>query len=376
MKKEPFLTGRLFGFIHKEWIEILRDPSSFGIAFILPSILLFLFGYGISLDAVHLPIAVVVENPTGLTSSFESSLKNSLYFSPRSYATIQEAEVDFQRGRLLAIVWLRGNWNREALAFGLGNIETIVNGTDANTARLIEGYLLGVWSTWLKREKIDQNRQGAIPVSQEIRVWFNPALLTKYYLVPGIIVVNMTVVGALLTALVVAREWERGTMEALLATPLTKREHFMGKLLPYFTLGMGGMFFSFLLAVFLFKVPFRGSFFVLLVASVFFLLAVMGIGVLISTLSRNSFVASMVSIVTSFLPAFMLSGFIFDIHSMPEPIQFLTLLFPARYFVAILQTLFLAGNAWNVIGWNLAVLAFFGLMINGITYSLWKTRID
>ncbi|QSR88659.1 ABC transporter permease [Methylacidiphilum caldifontis] len=376
MKKEFFFTKRLLGFIRKEWIEILRDPSSFGIAFVLPSILLFLFGYGISLDAVHLPIGVVVENPTGLTSSFESSLKNSIYFSPQSYSTIQKAEADFEKGQLLGIVWLRGNWNRETLAFGHGNIETIVNGTDANTARLIEGYLLGVWSTWLKRENSDQNLNGTLPVSPEIRVWFNPALLTRDYLVPGIIVVNMTVVGALLTALVVAREWERGTMEAMLATPLTKREHFIGKLLPYFALGMGGMFFSFLFAVFIFKVPFRGSFWILLTASFFFLLAVLGIGMLISNISRNSFVACMIVIVTSFLPAFMLSGFIFDIHSMPEPIQFFTLLFPARYFIAILQTLFLAGNVWSVIGGNLMILVLFAGIINGISYSLWKKRIE
>ncbi|CAI9086125.1 ABC transporter permease [Candidatus Methylacidiphilum fumarolicum] len=367
---------RLYGFIQKEWIEILRDPSSFGIAFVLPSILLFLFGYGISLDAIHLPIGVVVERPTSLSSSFESSLKNSIYFSPFSYETIQKAQSDFEKGRLLGIIWLRGNWNRESLAFDKGTIQTIVNGTDANTARLIEGYLLGVWIDWLKRERIDRNLPVSLPVSQEIRVWFNPALITRNYLVPGIIVINMTVVGALLTALVVAREWERGTMEAMLATPLTKLEHFIGKLLPYFALGMGGMLFSFLLAVFLFKVPFRGSFLVLFLSSIFFLLAVLGIGVLISNLSKNSFVASMVAIITSFLPAFMLSGFIFDINSMPVGIQFLTLLFPATYFVSILQTIFLAGNVWSVLVGNLLVLILFAIVINGISYLLWKRRLE
>jgi len=235
---------------------------------------------------------------------------------------------------------------------------------------------LGVWTGWLKREMIDQNIQLSMPISQEIRVWFNPALITKDYLVPGIIVINMTVVGALLTSLVVAREWERGTMEAMLATPLTKLEHFVGKLLPYFILGMGGMIFSFLLAVFLFKVPFRGSFWMLILSSVFFLLAVLGIGVLISNISRNSFVASMVAIVTSYLPAFMLSGFIFDIQSMPVAIQFLTFFFPARYFVSILQTLFLAGNVWSVLSWNLLVLFFFGVVVNGLCYISWKRRLE
>ena len=376
MKKKLFFNNRLYAFIRKEWIQILRDPSSFVIAFVLPAILLFLFGYGVSLDAIHLPVGIVVEHPTRLSSSFESSLKNSMYFSPLSYQTIQKAQLDFQKGRLIGIIWLRGNWSRESLAFGKGTIQTIVNGTDANTARLLEGYLLGVWTGWLKREMIDQNIQLSMPISQEIRVWFNPALITKDYLVPGIIVINMTVVGALLTSLVVAREWERGTMEAMLATPLTKLEHFVGKLLPYFILGMGGMIFSFLLAVFLFKVPFRGSFWMLILSSVFFLLAVLGIGVLISNISRNSFVASMVAIVTSYLPAFMLSGFIFDIQSMPVAIQFLTFFFPARYFVSILQTLFLAGNVWSVLSWNLLVLFFFGVVVNGLCYISWKRRLE
>lgn len=376
MKKKLFFNNRLYAFIRKEWIQILRDPSSFVIAFVLPAILLFLFGYGVSLDAIHLPVGIVVEHPTRLSSSFESSLKNSIYFSPLSYQTIQKAQLDFQKGRLIGIIWLRGNWSRESLAFGKGTIQTIVNGTDANTARLLEGYLLGVWTGWLKREMIDQNIQLSMPISQEIRVWFNPALITKDYLVPGIIVINMTVVGALLTSLVVAREWERGTMEAMLATPLTKLEHFVGKLLPYFILGMGGMIFSFLLAVFLFKVPFRGSFWMLILSSVFFLLAVLGIGVLISNISRNSFVASMVAIVTSYLPAFMLSGFIFDIQSMPVAIQFLTFFFPARYFVSILQTLFLAGNVWSVLSWNLLVLFFFGVVVVGLCYISWKRRLE
>jgi len=376
LKKKLFFNNRLYAFIRKEWIQILRDPSSFVIAFVLPAILLFLFGYGVSLDAIHLPVGIVVEHPTRLSSSFESSLKNSIYFSPLSYQTIQKAQLDFQKGRLIGIIWLRGNWSRESLAFGKGTIQTIVNGTDANTARLLEGYLLGVWTGWLKREMIDQNIQLSMPISQEIRVWFNPALITKDYLVPGIIVINMTVVGALLTSLVVAREWERGTMEAMLATPLTKLEHFVGKLLPYFILGMGGMIFSFLLAVFLFKVPFRGSFWMLILSSVFFLLAVLGIGVLISNISRNSFVASMVAIVTSYLPAFMLSGFIFDIQSMPVAIQFLTFFFPARYFVSILQTLFLAGNVWSVLSWNLLVLFFFGVVVVGLCYISWKRRLE
>jgi len=188
-----------------------------------------------------------------------------------------------------------------------------------------------------------------IPVDLEYRVWFNPALRSRNFLVPGLIAIIMTLIGALLTALVVAREWERGTMEALLVTPIRVREILLGKIIPYFILGMGGLVLSVAMAIWLFKVPLNGSLWLLMATSALFLMAALGMGLLISTLARNQFVAGQVAIITTYLPAFILSGFIFDINSMPWPIQGVTHLIAARYYVSILQSIFAAGNIWSVI---------------------------
>jgi ABC-2 type transport system permease protein len=201
-----------------------------------------------------------------------------------------------------------------------------------------------------------QGHELEIPVAAEQRVWFNPALRSRNFLVPGLVAVIMTLIGALLTALVVAREWERGTMEALMVTPIRIRELLLGKLLPYFFLGMGGMLLSVAMAVWQFEVPLRGSFWLLLAASAVFMLVALAMGLLISTVARNQFVAGQIAILVTFLPAFILSGFIFDIGSMPAPIQIITHVVPARYFVAILQTLFLAGDVWPVVLGNAAAL--------------------
>jgi drug efflux transport system permease protein len=207
-----------------------------------------------------------------------------------------------------------------------------------------------------------------MPVQMEQRVWFNSELRSRNFLVPGLIAVIMTLIGALLTAMVMSREWERGTMEALLVTPLSMREVILGKLIPYFLLGMGGLVMSVIMALFLFEVPLRGSLWLLFAASALFLVTALGMGLLISTVARSQFVAGQVALITTFLPAFLLSGFIFDIGSMPPVVQGITHIVAARYYIAILQSVFLAGNVWSVILPNalgLLVLAsiFFGLTL-------------
>jgi len=338
---------RLKGLMRKEVLQILRDPSSIGIAFLLPLVLLLIFGYGVSLDAEHVPLAVVVEQPTAQTADFTSGFALSAYFDPKGFSDIRSAEDALRKGEVDGIVWLRGDFSRKVLAGEDPDIGVFVNGVDANTSRIIEGYLQGVWSKWQAAASPD--RAPYLPVELEQRVWFNPGLRSRDFLVPGLVAVIMTLIGALLTAMVIAREWERGTMESLLVTPVRVSEILLGKLIPYFLLGMGGLLFSVGMAVWLFAVPLRGSLWVLLAASALFLLTALGMGLLISTVARNQFVAGQVAIVATFLPAFILSGFIFDINSMPAPIQLLTRILPARYYVAILQTVFLAGNIWPVV---------------------------
>ena len=348
---------RLRGLVRKESLQIIRDPSSIGIAFVLPVLLLLLFGYGVSLDARDVDIALVAEQPGPETASLLSGFRQSAYFRPHPMLTIQEATLAMMQRRVDGIVWLRSDFVRDLRAGRSARVAVIVNGVDANKARLIQGYVNGVWMRWLERTATALGRPLRVPVTVEPRIWYNPAVRSRNYLVPGLIAVIMTLIGALLTSMVVAREWERGTMEALLVTPVRVREILLGKVIPYFLLGMGGMGLSVIMAVWLFGVPLHGSLAALTASSALFMLTAIAMGLLISTVAGSQFVAGQVAIVATFLPAFILSGFVFDLGSMPVPIQWLTHLVPARYFVAILQTLFLAGDIWPIFLVNAAWLA-------------------
>jgi len=252
----------------------------------------------------------------------------------------------------------------------------IVNGVDANQARITQGYIQGVWQAWLDSYARSRGVELPLPVSLEPRIWFNAAVRSRDFLVPGLIAVIMTLIGAMLTSMVVAREWERGTMEALMVTPVRIGELMIGKLAPYFILGMGGMLLSVAMALWLFDVPLRGSFWLLCAASALFMLVALGMGLLISVVARNQFVAGQISILITFLPAFILSGFIFQISSMPAPIQLVTHLIPARYFVAILQTLFLAGDIWPIVLANSAALAVMMIVFLGLARRRTHKRLD
>ncbi len=353
--KHP-VAMRLFGLIRKEVWQIIRDPSSIAIAFIMPLILLLLFGYGVSLDAKHIPIGIVIEQPDLTTQSLSGSFERSEFFKPTQFTAIQSAQQALNERKIDGIVWLRTNFTRQLLAGHEAPISVLINGVDSNQANITRGYIQGTWLAWLSQYAEIQGRELPMPVALQQRIWFNPALSSRLFLVPGLIAIIMTLIGSLLTAMVVAREWERGTMEALMVTPLRMSEMLAGKLIPYFILGMGGMFFSVAIAVWQFNVPLLGSFWLLTLSSALFMLVALLIGLLISIVSKNQFVAGQIALLVTFLPAFILSGFLFDINSMPEPIQLLTHLVPARYFVAILQTLFLAGDIWPVILSNLAAL--------------------
>ena len=367
---------RIVGLIRKECYQILRDPSSIAIAFLMPVFLLLIFGYGISLDAEHVPVAVVVEQPDADSAGLAARFSGSRYFSPVFPRSLGEAEEALRDRRVSAIVHLQSDFSRRLRRPDGAPIQVIVNGTDANTARLVIGYAQGVWGKWLSKRAAESGGALRAPLLIDQRVWFNSELRSRNYLVPGLIAIIMTLIGGLLTALVMAREWERGTMEALLVTPVTMGEVLLGKVLPYFLLGLGGMALSVAMGLWLFGVPLLGSPWLLLAVSSLFLLAALGMGLLISTAAKSQFVAGMVAIITTFLPAFLLSGFIFDIGSMPTVVQVITRILPARYFVASLQTLFLAGNVWSVILPNSAALAVFAVLFLGISRRLMRKRLE
>ncbi len=367
---------RMKGLIRKETYQILRDPSSIAIAFLMPIVLLFIFGYGVSLDAQHVPVALVIEQPGADAADLAGSFFGSLYFKPAVVTNMADAVRELRSHRVNSIVHLQDDFSRRLRQPDGAPIQVIVNGVDSNTARLVSGYVDGVWEGWLQSRAVAAGTPLKTPVRVEHRVWFNSEVRSQNFLVPGLIAVIMTLIGALLTALVISREWERGTMEALLVSPVSMGEILLGKLIPYFLLGIGGMMLSVAMAVWVFDVPLRGSTWVLFGASSLFLFAALGMGLLISTVAKNQFIASLAAIIGTFLPAFMLSGFIFDIGSMPLFIRCITYLIAARYFVAILHTVFLAGNVWSVILPNALALLAMATIFLGLTKRRSRKRLE
>ncbi len=366
---------RLNGLIRKEFIQIIRDPSSIAIAFLMPLVLLFIFGYGVSLDSEHIPLGLVIESPSADASNFASSFHASRYFETHHFSTTRAAKQAMMEGQISAIIVLKQDFSEELRRSG-APVQLLLNGVDENTARIISGYVDGAFQKWLERDADARGMALETPVRIEQRIWYNSELRSRNFLVPGLIAVIMTLIGALLTALVMAREWERGTMEALLVTPLSMNEVILGKLIPYFLLGMGGLALSVAMALWLFHVPLRGSLWLLFATSALFLIAALGMGLLISSVAKNQFVAGQIAIIGTFLPAFILSGFIFDINSMPGIVRLITHLIAARYYVSILQTLFLAGNEWSVILPNAGALILLAAIFLGLTWRKTKKRLE
>ncbi|MGE4279429.1 MAG: ABC transporter permease [Magnetospirillum sp.] len=349
---------RLIALMAKEALQIRRDPSSLYIAFALPLVLLLLIGFGVSLDAKDIRMAVVLEQSTPKAQSLVAAFRASPFFVVDEVRLRQDAEAGLISGQYRAALLLANDFESRLNRGAEAPIQVLLDGTDANTARLAKGYVEGVWAKWLAYEARSAAQSITLPISVESRVWFNPALESRHFLIPGLIAIIMTLTGTILTALVVAREWERGTMEALIATPVGRFELLVGKLAPYFVLGMGGMALSVLVGMSVYDVPFRGSWWVLTLCSALYMACSLAMGLLISTIAKNQFVAGQVALIAAFLPAFMLSGFVFEPSSMPLPIELLSRIVAARYFVTILQTLFLAGDVWSVIWPNsLALLA-------------------
>lgn len=356
---------RLRGLLRKEVLQIRRDPSSILLALVMPVVLLFLFGYGVSLDAENVPLAVVLEDHSTPARELAARFALSRYFEVSYVTSLQEATELVRAHEVDGILHVASDF-ASRVEQGGAPAQLLLNGVDSNRARLIQGYARGVIGQWAALRAARGEPVAAPLVQVEPRVWFNEAVRSTNFLVPGLLTLIMTLIGVLLTALVIAREWERGTMEAILATPLRTREFLLGKILPYFGLGICGLCLSVGLGVALFDVPLRGSLLALGLLSSCFMLASLGLGLLISAAVRVQFVAAQVSLIAGFLPAFFLSGLLFDLESTPAFVQFVSHIVPARYFVAISHTLFLAGDVPSILvpnGLVLAGMALFFLLL-------------
>lgn len=345
--RTPLAIGvrRFLALLRKESLQVVRDPSSLLIAFVLPLMLLFLFGYALSLDTNHTRIGLVVEQNSPVVEDLAASFSASGYFDVVVGRDRREFEPDLMVGRLRGIIVIPARFAADLATAGAPEVEVIVDGTEPNTAAFVQSHAAGVVSNWA-RLRAASSGVSAGAITPQPRFWFNPELKSRNFLVPGAIAIVMTMIGTLLTSLVVAREWERGTMEAMMATPVSAVALMVGKLLPYFVLALISMTLCLVLSLMLFGMPFRGSLLALYALSAAFLVPSLGQGLLISATTKNQFLASQLALMSGFLPSFLLSGFLFEIASMPEPIQWVTYVVPARYFIPSLQSVFLAGDIW------------------------------
>lgn len=367
---------RISGFLRKEILQIRRDPSSIALALVMPVVLLFLFGYGVSLDARDVPIAIVLDDHGPAARELAGRFALSRSFAPVRAGTLAEATALLDRHNVDGIVRVQSDFSDRLARGGVVPVQVIVNGTDANRALLIQGYVGGVLNLWSLQRAARGLPAAAPAVTVQPRIWFNDAVNSTHFLVPGLVALVMTLIGVLLTALVIAREWERGTMEAILVTPLRVHEIMVGKLLPYFVLGMLGLGMSVGLGVWVFDVPFRGSIHALLLLSSLFLLASLGLGLFISAATRVQFVAAQASIIAGFLPAFFLSGLLFDLESTPWPIRAISHVIPARYFVSATHTIFLAGDVWAVLRWDTLALGIMAVGLIALARSRLSKRLE
>lgn len=376
MKRKPLSFMRLRGILVKESLQILRDPSSIALAVVMPIVLLFLFGYGVSLDADNIPTALLDDDRSAAAAELAGRFTLSPHFQLQRADSLTEARQLLEQRSVDAIFHIPATFSEQLARQEPARLQLIVNGVDANRARLIQGYARTTLSGWtaIRKARGEQVSQAGVTIAP--RVWYNESSESRNFLVPGLLTLIMTLTGILLTALVVAREWERGTMEAMLVTPLGRFEILIGKILPYYLLGMLGMGLSVTVAIFVFEVPFRGSLMALVLFSSLFLLASLGFGLLLSAAIRIQFVAAQISIVAGFLPAFFLSGLLFDLESTPLPIQVISHVVPARYFVDISHTLFMAGDIWPLLIPNGLVLGTMALFFFSLAYRNITKRLE
>ena len=366
---------RIAALVRKEALQLFRDPSSIAIGVALPLLLILLFGFALSLDVKNAPVAVVLEDASPTATEMAAGFALSPYFETQLVTSMPRAQELMLQRKVDGIVRIRPDFSRR-LAAGDAEIQLLVYGADANRARIIEGYAQGALAQWSVRRAAEGHMAPAGgSVTVQNRLWYNEANDSHYFLVPGLIVLIMTLIGALLTALVMAREWERGTIEALFVTPVRAGEILLAKMIPYFGLGLIGLALCLFAAKFLFHVPFRGSVTILVGVSMLYLLVALAIGLLISSITKSQFVASMATMLITFLPALFLSGFLFDLRSMPAAVRYLSYALPGRYYVALLQTIFLAGDVWAVILPNALVLALMAAVLLTATRAVATKRL-
>jgi ABC-2 type transport system permease protein len=372
---------RMIAVARKELIQIWRDSRSLGIVLVMPVAMMLLFGYGVSLDMKHIPVCVFDREGSQQSQDLLKRFQASEYFDVvrvvDNYPALVHA-IDSGQARIGLVV--PHDFSERLRTGETASVQAIVDATDDNTANLAIGYTQAVVSGSSQKVQLDWLRQQGRPepnppISVDARTWFNEDLESKAFIVPGVLALVMSVIGAFLTSLTIAREWERGTMEQLISTPVTSLEIMLGKLAPYFVIGMVNTGVCAAIGIWWFEVPFRGSLVTLFASSALFMMVVLGLGFFISVIGKSQLAASQMALVATFLPAFLLSGFLFPIEQMPAVIRAITRVIPARYFVSILKSVFLKGSSLALLEGELAALAVFAAALTLVATGAFKKKL-
>ncbi|MGD0786471.1 MAG: ABC transporter permease [Terracidiphilus sp.] len=373
---------RLLAVARKEVIQILRDPRSLMIVVIMPVTLMLLFGYGVNLDLKGLPIYVYDRDGSQQSQDLLKRFQASEYFHVarvvNGYPAIARALDDGHAKMGIVIPW---DFSLRLRDGGPVQVQALVDATDDNTANVLTGYAQAVVQGYSSEIQLNWLRERGLSLqpaamSIETRTWYNEDLESSAFIVPGVLALVMSVIGAFLTSLTIAREWERGSMEQLISTPVSAMEIMLGKLAPYFALGMFDVIVCAAIAIYWFQVPFRGSYLTLLVSSALFLVVVLSLGFFISVIAKSQFAASQIALLVTFLPAFLLSGFLFPIEQMPVVLQWFTRILPVRYYVALLKQIFLKGTPTAMLYVDLIPLAVFALLLTLLATRTFHKRLE
>jgi ABC-2 type transport system permease protein len=360
---------RFLAVARKEVVQILRDSRSLIIVVIMPVILVLLFGYGVNLDLKGLPVYVYDQDGSQQSQNLLKRFQASAYFDVvrvvNDYPALARSLDDGHAKMAIVVPW---DFSQRLHDGRPAQVQALVDGTDDNTANVLIGYAQAVvqgYSSDIQLDWLRHRGQPAQPasVSVDTRTWYNEDLESSAFIVPGVLALVMSVIGAFLTSLTIAREWERGTMEQLISTPVTPVEIMLGKLVPYFIIGMFDVIVCALIAIYWFQVPFRGSFLTLLVSSAMFMVVVLSLGFFISVIAKSQLAASQIALLVTFLPAFLLSGFLYAIEQMPIVLQWITRILPARYYVSVLKKIFLKGTPTALLYPDLVPLAVFTIVL-------------
>ncbi|MCP1223606.1 ABC transporter permease [Sebaldella sp. S0638] len=375
MIRNNFLI-RLTAMVNKEFRQLIRDNSSILIGIFLPIILIFIIGYGVSLDVKKVPVAVVLEDTSPTVYDVFSFLNGSEYFSPLYVTSMHDAKKLMDKREADAIIRIPPDFS-ENLYKQETKIQLILYGVDSSTATIVKGYVESAVKQW---EALNGYKFTDSPdmsnITVENRIWFNDANSSIWYFIPGLIVLIITIVGVFLTALVMAREWERGTLESLFISPVKPLEILLSKMIPYFCIGIIGLDLCLVAARYLFKVPIHGSLTIIILCSMLYLFTTLGMGLIISSITKNQFLASQIALVVSFLPAMMLTGFLFDLRSVPVFIRSVGQILPATYYLQLLKSLFLAGNNWDLIIKNCLILAAYAVFFVSAALKVTKKTLE